>query len=463
MQLLLQSKTSSEPFFLPYQRKWIQDSSPRKLMQKSRQVGISWATAYACVRRTSAARCPHDTWVSSRDDTQARLFLEDARHFARILDLATGSLDPASTSHRIAFPSGRSIHSLSSNPDAQAGKRGTRVLDEFALHPNPRQLYAVALPGTTWGGQLEIISTHRGALNFFNSLVHESLHAGNPKRFSLHTVTLEHAVSQGLLRKLQPKLPLGDPRKSLSESNFLDFTRSQCPDEATWLQEFLCVPADDASSFLPWDSLAACEYPVDHQWEHLDPKPSSSTEYYLGVDVARVHDLSVFLVLQRCDSLALTRHLLCMRNVPFAQQEHHLDRLLANPNLRRACIDATGLGRQFAERAAERFGKHRIEPIQLSAPVKEQLAYPLRNAIETTALRLPPDPDLRHDLRSVKKEVTAAGHFRFTAEIGKEHHADRFWALALALHAMGKRSPLSRIHTYTHAEAIARPTRFPRL
>jgi phage FluMu gp28-like protein len=73
------------------------------------------------------------------------------------------------------------LHSMSSNPDAQAGKRGDRTLDEFALHPDPRKLYTIAYPGVTWGGAMEIFSTHRGSANFFNELIQEIKHKGNPK------------------------------------------------------------------------------------------------------------------------------------------------------------------------------------------------------------------------------------------------------------------------------------------
>jgi len=40
----------------------------------------------------------------------------------------------------------------------------------------------------------------------------------------------------------------------------------------------------------------------------------------------------------------------------------------------------------------------------------------------------------------VKKETTAAGNIRFTADRSKSGHSDRFWALALALHAGGRAS-----------------------
>ncbi len=67
--------------------------------------------------------------------------------------------------------------------------------------------------------------------------------------------------------------------------------------------------------------------------------------------------------------------------------------------------------------------------------VKEALAYPVRSHMEERRLRIPFDKHIRADLRSVTKQVTAAGNVRFTAERTPDGHADRFWALALALQA----------------------------
>ena len=63
-----------------------------KLMEKSRQIGISWATAYAADERTAAQGARHDQWVSSRDDLQARLFIEDCKMWAQIMHLAAKDL-----------------------------------------------------------------------------------------------------------------------------------------------------------------------------------------------------------------------------------------------------------------------------------------------------------------------------------------------------------------------------------
>ncbi|MBQ6598322.1 MAG: terminase family protein, partial [Lentisphaeria bacterium] len=270
----------SEALLLPYQRRWVLDPSRIKIMEKSRQIGISWASAYALVRRKSQRGARYDAWVSSRDEIQARLFLEDCKTFARVLNIVAEDLscrlleDNTSSSYVLRFSSGVKINSMSSSPDAQAGKRGDRLLDEFALHKDPRKLYAIAYPGITWGGQLEMVSTHRGSHNFFNEIITEVREKGNPKKISLHRVTLEDALNDGFLYRLQQKLSSDDERQAMDESDYFNFIRSGCADEESFLQEYMCIPADDASAFLTYDQIAACEYEVSPP--HLSDRSNRS-------------------------------------------------------------------------------------------------------------------------------------------------------------------------------------------
>ncbi|MBO5792914.1 MAG: terminase family protein [Lentisphaeria bacterium] len=432
----------TDALLLPYQKRWVLDNSRLKLMEKSRQIGISWASAYSMVRRKALAGARYDGWVSSRDEIQARLFLEDCKHFAQILHTAVSDLGVQivedEKTYVLGFASGVKINSMSSSPDAQAGKRGDRLLDEFALHKDPRKLYAIAYPGITWGGQLEMVSTHRGSHNFFNELVTEVREKGNPKNISLHRVTLEDALNDGFLYRLQEKLSPDDPRQSFDEADYFNFVKSGCADEESFQQEYMCVPADDASAFLTYDMIAACEYErTPANWS--DPSDlsdlSDKSDLYLGVDVGRKKDLTCFWLNELSGGRHLCRRLITMQNAKFSHQEEVLYRLLALPGMRRCCIDATGLGMQLAERAQETFGTYRVEAVQFTAPVKEALAYPVKAAFEDLNLRIPFDRKLQADLRAIKKETTAAGNIRFSADRSENGHADRFWALALALHA----------------------------
>ncbi len=427
--------------FLPYQERWILDRNRLKLMEKSRQIGISWATAYACVERTAGAYAKQDQWVSSRDDLQARLFIEDCKVWAKALHLAAENLgehviDEAKkiSAYVLHFASGRRIHSMSSNPDAQAGKRGGRVLDEFALHPDPRKLWTIAYPGITWGGNLEVISTHRGSKNFFNRIIREIREQGNPKNISLHRVTLADALNDGFLYKLQQSLPENDERQAMDEAAYFDYVRAGCADEESFQQEYMCNPADDDTAFLEYDLIAACEYDVD-DWEIRKP---SEVEFlrgplYAGLDIGRKRDLTVLWILEDVGGVLYTRKVIKLKNMSKPDQEKILWPWLEVVS--RCCIDYTALGIGWGDDAQRKFGQYKIETVTFTPHVKEMLAYPLRGRMEDRKLYIPCDPEIRADLRAVTKETTAAGNIRFTAERNHDNHADRFWALALAVHA----------------------------
>jgi len=422
---------------LPYQAAWVRDDSRLKIAEKSRQIGWTWATAYGLVRRKALAGARLDAWISSRDDIQARLFLEDCKAFAGILqtgaeDLGERAIDAdGHSAYVLAMANGLRLHSMSSNPDAQAGKRGDRVLDEFALHPDPRKLYAIAYPGITWGGSMEIFSTHRGSANFFNGLVQEIRHKGNPKGFSLHRVTLQDALDQGFLAKLQAKLPADDPRQEMDEAEYFDLVKRGCADDETFAQEYMCVPSDDASAFISYDLLDGCKYAPGVEWE-----TPGGGRLFMGVDIGRVRDLTVFWVVEEVSGTLFTRAVVTMQDATFDAQEQELHRLMSLPRMTRCCVDQTGIGRQFAERGARKYGR-RVEGVTFTGAVKESLAYPLKAALEDRALRVPDDPAIVADFRAIRKTTTSAGNIRFEGERTANGHSDRFWAAALALHAKG--------------------------
>lgn len=437
-------RPARDTFLLPYQARWVKDRALMKIMEKSRRIGISYASSYEDVQRHAGKDNRLQTWVSSRDELTAQQYVRDCMGFARILHAAASDLgeqilrteDGRQTScHTIEFAGGQPIHSLSSNPDAFAGRGGYVKLDEYALRRDPAAVYAIAGPTIDWGGRLAIISTHRGSANHFNTLIREIHEKGNPKGFSHHKVTLQDALDQGFLYKLQSKLPEGDPRLEMDEADYYDYQRSRALDEETFLQEYMCVPADDASAFLPWALLDACVYPANAAWEYsLEQARACTNPLYAGLDIGRKQDLTAFTLLEKVGGIWLTRKRIDLQKTTFSSQESILYPWIACAS--RTCIDATGLGMQFAERAAERHGRYRVESVTFTGPVKEKLAYPLRAAFEDVAIRIPfGDDALLADLRKVRKTTTAAGNVRFEADSSDDNHADRFWSLALAIAA----------------------------
>jgi len=157
-------------------------------------------------------------------------------------------------------------------------------------------------------------------------------------------------------------------------------------------------------------------------------------DLYVGVDVGRKHDLTVIWVMEKIAGTFYTRKLVEMKAETFAFQEEVLDGIVRLPNVKRVCIDSTGIGMQFAERAKVRHG-WKVEAVTFTAAVKSELAFPFRAAFEDKAIRIPESKEIRADLRAIKKDTTASGNIRFTADRGTNGHADRFWAGALAVHA----------------------------
>jgi phage FluMu gp28-like protein len=455
-------------YFLPYQIKWINDRSPLRIIEKSRQVGITYADAFHSVEIASAKGARYDVYISTRDKFQARLSIEDCKRWAQILELVLTDLGEIvfdeklnASAYVIQFSNGRRIYSLSSNPNALAGKRGHVKLDEFALHEDQRLLYRIAKPVTTWGGTLTIISTHRGINSVFNEIIRDIRENGNPMGWSYHRVSIEDAVNQGIVERINQKTGQAETRK-----DFLRRLRAECIDEEQWLQEYRCIPADESSAFITHDMLTSCEdshlrlLSFEELLAHLQSSSSSasasrgsssssfssspaspkllsegrsSTCLYLGMDVARKNDLCVLDVGEKLGDVIWDRCRIELQNKTFSEIEFELYRLLALPQLKRACIDSTGMGMQLAERARERFG-WKVEPVTFTAAVKEELAFSLRRDFEDRKVRILRDDQLRSDLRALRKFVTPAGNIRFDGE-ADDSHCDRTWAKALRQHA----------------------------
>lgn len=415
-----------------------------KLMEKSRRIGISYASAYEDVRRHSLKTNRLQTWVSSRDELTARQYVRDCMFFAKILHAAASDMgeqiltDDRGGSHSIHvinFANGQPLHSLSSNPDAFAGRGGYVKLDEFALRKDPGAVYAIAGPTIDWGGALAIISTHRGSGNYFNTLIREIHEKGNPKRFSHHRVTLEDALNQGLLWKLQQNMQDGDPRLEMDEAAYFDYQRKRARDEETFNQEYMCQPADDDSAFIEYALIDSCTYAPGESWSYdLEQARAFRDRLFCGIDIGRHRDLTSLTILEKVMGIWFVRVRIDLQNMPFSSQE-----AIIYPWIdccARTCIDNTGLGMQFAERAQEMFGKYRVEAVTFTGPTKERLAYPVRSAFEDRGIRIPFGDDLLvSDLRKIRKTRTAAGNIRFVATDDEQGHGDRFWSIALGMEA----------------------------
>lgn len=326
----------------------------------------------------------------------------------------------------IEFANGCRINALSSSPKAFRSKGGKVILDEFAWHDDPKAMWAAARPVITWGFPLRILSTHNGVNSLFNQFIRRA--KAGKTAWSVHTVTIQDAVHEGLLDKIMKRQTTEEERAAWIEEIHQD-----CVDEETWLQEYCCVPQDESNAWLPYDLITPCE---DDELLWAEGESSATGDLYIGVDIGRKRDLFVIWIFEELGGTLYTRKVVTLDRQPFRVMREELYHVLRHPRVQRCCIDETGIGMQLAEEAQTEFGRYRVEAVTFTAGVKSEMSHQLRGRFEDRRVLIPPDPVYRESLHSVRKTTTAAGNIRFDADRSDATgHADHYWACALAAHA----------------------------
>jgi len=423
-------------YFLPYQLSWLQDKSQIKIWEKSRRIGATYVQSYEDVEDCVEKRVP-DVWFSSADETAAKEYIDYCGMWSKIFNVVALNLgqivideDKGIKALTIEYPSGRRIHGLTSNPKKFRSKGGKVVLDEFAHHDDQRAMWAAAKPSAMWGDPVRILSTHFGKGLFYQFV--ERIKSGKQKysKWSLHSTDIYQAVKDGLAHKILFKTLKKIPTDQ-EIVDWLEEQREDCGDEQIWQQEYCCNAVDEASAFLTYELIVKCE--LDNILRSLD---ETESDLYGGMDIGRKKHLSVIWLLEKLGHVKYSRQVNILEKAPFHVQRAALFEILKHPKMRRFCIDATGLGMQLAEEAQLAFGKYKVEAVTFNQKVKEEIAFGLLPEFEERTIYIPGDTNIREDLHSMKKIITASNNIRFDAAYSdKLGHGDRFWACALALHA----------------------------
>lgn len=483
------------------------DSSALKIAVKARQIGYSFA---ATLRAVLACLERKTTWIFlSKGERQSRLLMEKVAEHVRSCGVVARSLESTYFEGTLTkqletrFPNGSVIYGLPANPDTARGYSGHVTLDEFAFHADASKIYSALFPTITRGYGLEVISTPNGTQGKFYELAkaagladagvgsRESGVAGKGARLGC-------SISYSLLPTPSSKWSphLCDIYQAVRQGLRIDIAllRSGCEDESAWQQEFCCEFVSTAENFFSPELLAAClsaEASPDTpphllvsargvvsvlgsgDWG-LGTNPSTqprapSPEFFLGIDVGRRHDRTVFWLdevqesgtedwglgarkILRAEFLApspqppapervsIARLVRSFMNTPFSEQLACARELLSlrggggEPLISRVAIDATGIGLPLAESLAQEFGP-RVEPVVFTAAVKEDLAFRTRRRMEDRLTLLPDTREVRRAFSAVKKFVTPSGNLRFDAARTEAGHSDEFWAKALADYA----------------------------
>ena len=404
--------------FYPYQRKWLLDWSDFAILNKARQIGASFTHAGSAA--LWSAILGETTTVISKGQTEADEVVKSVGKHADVLAMlgsrwARKTRDAAS---KLTFASGGEVIAL---PSTSGGRSfsGNVLLDEFAYHEHPEEVWDGAAAVVMHGFKLRVMSTPNGVGNLFHELW-----ANAQTSWTKHEVTIDQARADGL---------------AVDDAKCWEMAHG---DARIYDQLFRCKFLDSAQQYIPSHLIdgAIADVPTDARsvWDG---------ETFAGLDIGRMNDLTC-LVIVRVDARGVhwVQHIETIKRT----EEADLDRLITvalGPTWRcvRICVDATGMGAFPASRIAQQYGHQKVEPVEFGLKSKEALATTLYQRLVDRAhddkpvLRLPREQkELRDDIASLRRIITAAGNVRYDAPTTTRGHADRAWALALALHACSR-------------------------
>jgi len=400
----------------PYQRRWVQDDARFKIAMFARQCGKTFTSTLElvldCVRAES--RGQRRRWVIlSRGERQAREAMnEGVKLHLRAMQAGFKEyetpFDANVRSLEVELPGGSKITALPANPDTARGFSANVLLDEFAFHQDSRAIWRALFPVISKPGlKLRVISTPNGKGNKFYDLM-----TGKDDGWSRHGTDIYQAVADGLPRDIEE-------------------LRRGAGDADLWAQEFELKWLDEASAWLSYELINACEHEQAGLPAHYGGGPC-----WVGVDIGARNDLYVIWVIEQVGDVYWTREIISEKRITFAEQDALLDDVVARYNVLRVCMDQTGMGEKPVEDAKRRYGESRVEGVLFTGPNKLVMATRGKEVFEDRRIRIPDGNDeLRADLHKLRKESGPTGAPRFVAESDSAGHADRTWAAFLALNA----------------------------
>ena len=419
--------------FHAYQKRWRADQARFKIGMFARQTGKTFTTSSEIVDDCIGAMIANRRvrWVIlSRGERQAKEALDEAikpltRAYYEIYNTLKRGYDPPREEEgvfrvqgerrdldaeyktfELLYPGGSRITAVPASPDTARGFSANMFLDEFAFHANSKAIWGAAFPIISKKGlKLRVTSTPNGKGNKFYELM-----TGDDPVWSRHTVDIYQAVAEGLDRDVEQL------RRGLG-------------DEDIWAQEYELKFLEDGGVVLPMEWVTACEDANAGR-----PELYQGGLCVAGNDIAARGDLWVFWVFEIVGDVLVCRQLTVKHKISFAEQDAIVAEAMNRFRIVRLGVDQTGMGEKPVEDMKRLYGEDRVDGVLFGPAVKLDLAMGARRRFEERRIRIPQGDDLlRADLTKTKRLVGPSGTARLLSERDEGGHADRFWALCLAV------------------------------
>ena len=302
------------------------------------------------------------------------------------------------------------------NPDAILSHGGSVWEDEFAFMRDQERNFYNAEPVTMQAeGRHIITSTPFSDLDLFWDIISDP--EGRWPDWKRYKTTIFDAIRDGL------RTQKGNPID-------IEALRRTMPDEDEFDAAYMGIPLSSRSSFLG-ELIPLARKKYTEGW--------TGGSLYGGFDVARVSngDMAAIAEVRRQEERYQAEPTVwAKRGQEFQVMQDAVVDAFNEHNWVRMAIDGNGIGLESSERIAKRVGPARVDVCKMTPQDKATMMTTMRDLMERGNLGLPDDRDLLLDLRSIKKIVGETG-VKYDAERNERGHADRAWALALAVRAAG--------------------------
>lgn len=332
------------------------------------------------------------------------------------------------------------------------GKAKSRIyLDEMAHYRRglDREIYTASMPATTHGdGYIRIGSSPFGASGMFWELMTQSMREfkGFVRFFTPWWTVNFLCKDLKMASKVAPQMPTEERVYAFGTIALISQYENMYLED--FQQEFECSWVDELVSFISWELIKSCQDEKLLYWHAKNPsevdgmlveisqeiaKGELEATYHVGIDVGRARNTTeVAFTGNATSGQHPLRFMITLDNVEFDVQEDTIVNAVSKLPVISGLCDKNGLGMQLAENLARRTGK--VSGADFTNESKELWATNTRLEFERRTVVLPLDRDLSYQIHSIRKSKTGSGaHNKYDTEGNEKHHADKFWALALAL------------------------------
>lgn len=439
----------------------LDDPGTFRAENKSRQIAWSWLSAAEAVADALAdlyGEPPRDSIFVSINQTEAAEKVRYARHIYESLaanpELA-GKLPPLVRDSvlSVEFANGARLDSLPARPP-RGRARANVYIDEFAHIREDEAIYTAALPIISKGGRLRIGSSPFGASGRFWEIMTEAIrqYPGYRRRITPWWETYSFCTAPAAARVQARRLDTG-ARVAMYGNDRIKAIYANMPIE-DFQQEYECAFVDESRSFFAWEEIRSVTHAelysestttrgaaIDGALQairnlaaairrgHAEPVMSA------GFDVGRTRNTSELVIAGMTTAGDYPiRAVLTLDATPYDAQRDVLSAALAELPILRLWIDRNGIGSQIAEEM-EAHAPAVAQGAQFTVTSKQLWATTAKRLIQQGRVKLPAQRDLAYQLHSIKRLIGAGRQSIFDTESNEKHHADKAWALFLALAA----------------------------